>query len=403
MSLYGDSNVSIEEFRCWISNLKISDSLLDNICIAEETRELVRKLLTTQLEGIKSILDSDNIITDWRDLKGLMSHEFYSAFFQVDNGAIKFANYFECLITPSNIETYKKFFKGFDYLEISSIGIMKDGTIVASIGEKSDLIWEVFYNSFINERLYDFDYVYKNHEQYVSVQLYNAGNLSIEEAYNLVNEILIDVSMKLNLDFKLFKLLPIYKEEGTAKLYEMDFNQNNYDDTPMLYFNNAISISDERLSYLSYYQVLEYYFICAQNNKVLKHFKEFDYNNINHNEVRKVLCNYKKTSSERESLKLVISEAININKLKEWFELNREFSNVYSLDEKNRIDISKTDEKIISAIVNRIYDNRCSIAHAKGNTDDYLILPFENNAEITIELPLIRYIAYEVLQYYAQC
>lgn len=51
---------------------------------------------------------------------------------------------------------------------------MKDsaGNAVASIGEKSDLIWEVFYGYFVNENEDgSIDHVYSNHEKYLSIQL----------------------------------------------------------------------------------------------------------------------------------------------------------------------------------------------------------------------------------------
>ena len=46
--------------------------------------------------------------------------------------------------------------------------------------------------------------------------------------------------------------------------------------------------------------------------------KSIDMNNVNHNELRKILANYKKVTNEREALKLVLKRAIDIPKFKTW-------------------------------------------------------------------------------------
>ena len=40
-----------------------------------------------------------------------------------------------------------------------------------------------------------------------------------------------------------------------------------------------------------------------------------------------------------------------------------------------KIDISKDDKKIISGLVERVYGYRCSIAHAKGDVEEYIAIP----------------------------
>lgn len=69
---------------------------------------------------------------------------------------------------------------------------------------------------------------------------------------------------------------------------------------------------------MSYYQVIEYFFVRAQNYYFLEELKSIDMNNVNHNELRKILANYKKVTNEREALKLVLKRAIDIPKFKTW-------------------------------------------------------------------------------------
>ena len=80
--------------------------------------------------------------------------------------------------------------------------------------------------------------------------------------------------------------------------------------------SNANNTNDERFKFLSYYQVIEYFFVRAQNYYFLEELKSIDMNNVNHNELRKILANYKKVTNERETLKLVLKRAIDIPKFK---------------------------------------------------------------------------------------
>ena len=49
-------------------------------------------------------------------------------------------------------------------------------------------------------------------------------------------------------------------------------------------------------------------------------------------------------------------------------------------------------------IRDRIYSMRCSIAHAKGDVDEYIAVPTVSDSEIGLEIKLIKYVAYEALK-----
>ena len=54
---------------------------------------------------------------------------------------------------------------------------------------------------------------------------------------------------------------PLYKLEGTAQHYTMQFHGPQFEHVPALYFSNAVCPKDVRMMYLSYYQVLENFFV----------------------------------------------------------------------------------------------------------------------------------------------
>lgn len=190
MSLYGHTYINIDSLKRWVNTLSLDGiQSVDvggyNLEIKDETKEL----LELQLQGFSECINRMHEGDDWRKYQGIISPAFYNAFIRMDNSSIRMGDFYECLIEPSNLKTYKKIIKGFDYLDIGAIH-MKDsaGNTVASIGEKSDLIWAVFHEYFINENEDGtIDHVYSNHEKYLSIQLFNVEDLTKEEIAARVN------------------------------------------------------------------------------------------------------------------------------------------------------------------------------------------------------------------------
>ena len=401
MSLYGHTYININSLKRWVNSLSVDEiQSVDvggyNLEIKDETKEM----LELQLQGFSECINRMHEGDDWRKYEGIISHAFYNAFIRLDNSSIRMGDFYECLIEPSNLKTYKKIIKGFDYLDIGAIH-MKDsaGNAVASIGEKSDLIWEVFYGYFVNENEDgSIDHVYSNHEKYLSIQLFNVEALSQEEIVARVNEILLHVSMVYDMDFKVFEVDSLIKCEGETPILRVEYAPTGFEEVPMFYLSNANNTNDERFKFLSYYQVIEYFFVRAQNYYFLEELKSIDMNNVNHNELRKILANYKKVTNERETLKLVLKRAIDIPKFKTWINSNSEHFDIYCRSQGYKIDLSKEDKKIISNIVERVYGYRCSIAHAKGDVEEYIAIPNISRKIIAAEIPLVKYLAYEVIK-----
>lgn len=348
MSLYGHTYININSLKRWVNSLSVDEiQSVDvggyNLEIKDETKEL----LELQLQGFSECINRMHEGDDWRKYEGIISHAFYNAFIRLDNSSIRMGDFYECLIEPSNLKTYKKIIKGFDYLDIGAIH-MKDsaGNAVASIGEKSDLIWEVFYGYFVNENEDgSIDHVYSNHEKYLSIQLFNVEALSKEEIVARVDEILLHVSMVYDMDFKVFEVDSLIKCEGEAPILRVEYTPTGFEEVPMFYLSNANNTNDERFKFLSYYQVIEYFFVRAQNYYFLEELKSIDMNNVNHNELRKILANYKKVTNEREALKLVLKRAIDIPKFKTWINSNSEHFDIYCRSQGYKIDLSKEDKK----------------------------------------------------------
>lgn len=400
MSLYRGADINLGALKRWANSLSVDEISQveiggEAITLNDQMREILRVQTQTFVELINLLQEGD----DWRACQGIISPIFYNAFVRIGNSAIRIADYYECLIVSSNMKTYKKIIKGFDYINTGNIFI-KDNQdkVIATIGAKSSLIWSAFYEYFINENEDgSVNHTYPNQEQYLSIQLFNVENATQNELFMLVNEILLRISMEYDMDFKIFEVDPMFKKEGNSPIYEMYFTSTGYEQIPMLYLTNAINSTDERLSYLSYYQVIEYFFVRSQNYYFLNELAKIDVQNVDHHELRKVLGCYKKTCTERELLKLVFQRAINISQLKTWICSNAEYQNQYCNSPELKIDITKEDKKIISALAERVYGYRCSIAHAKGNVEEYIAVPSLSREKIANEIPLLKYLAFEVI------
>ena len=400
MSMYGNRLVKHEALKRWVKTISLDN--INTVDIGGELLELTeksKKILDIQIALFSKLVESMKPGDDWRALQNVLSPLFYNAFFRVGNNAIRIANYYECMVIPSNMKTYKKIIKGVDYQEIGSVKLYDGKRCIGEIGAKSDLMWSVFYDYFINIGKWgEITHTHTNHERYLSIQLFDIEFLSNDEICRMINEILLKVSMEHDLDFSVVEMDAIYKLEGEAKTYGIQFHSLEFEYIPALYLINALNTREARLAYLSYYQVLEYFFVRAQNYYFLNEHGALSMPAVNHNELRKVLHKYKNILNERESLKLVLTRSLDISKFKSWILQDKNRVNKYCNSQKNSIDITKSDEKIVGRLGERIYSMRCSIAHAKGDVDEYIAVPTVSDSEISLEIELIKYAAYEALK-----
>ncbi|QNE67542.1 hypothetical protein H5V38_06365 [Fusobacterium hwasookii] len=393
MSISGDIRINIDSLKRYVNSFDISK--IKNVDIGGYNLEInneLKKMLEVSLDLINEIKEEN----DWIKCQMSLTQLFYNVFFKIDNISIKIGDFYECLIEASNLKTYKNLIKGFgDFLDIGSIVIVdSDGNTIATIGKKSDFIFEILYQNFINDY---HEHLYSNHEEILSIQLFDVENLSTNELKLRVNEILLYISMNYEMDFKVFEANSFIKNIGNDLTLKVEYTPTGFEEIPMFYISNANTINDERFKFLSYYQVIEYFFVRAQNNFFLNELKNINLNKVNHNELRKALRNYKNKSNEKDALKLVLDWAIDITNLKAWINSKSEYINTYCSSTEYKIDLSKTEDKIITKLAERIYGYRCSIAHAKGDVEEYIAIPSISKEKITAELPLVKYLAYEVI------
>ena len=150
MSISGDIKINIDSLKRYVNSFDISK--IKNVDIGGYNLEInseLKKTLQVSLDLINEIKEEN----DWIKCQMSLTQLFYNVFFKIDNISIKIGDFYECLIEASNLKTYKNLIKGFgDFLDIGSIVIVdSDGNTIATIGKKSDFIFEILYQNFIND------------------------------------------------------------------------------------------------------------------------------------------------------------------------------------------------------------------------------------------------------------
>ena len=409
--LYGECNIDNTKLKEWVSDWEDS-KLLE----ALNTRPMLKKVIgehgqfkqhfIDQIGGIKKAAKEIPVNELYDALTSLVSPAIMDAYFKRDNGSIRVANFYETFLLTSDLGTKKKIIQGYDgdWKEIGNIEIKNGDKIIGTIGDKSDLIWSVFYEDFV---------VYKecgegvspvhmhDHQNYLTLQLWNIDEIEDCEIDGYVQEILYNCSVKLGLNFKQVGIDPLLKEEGEPNNFSLDFKYNSIENVPLLYYNSTLEDAGIRIRFLSYYQVIEYYYIRANNILLKKELDEIKTEDLK--KIRHAVKQYDKRSKENEAIKIVLSKAIDVEAFKSWinedqYRLENFTNNREEVFKDLNIDLTKTDKEIISRLSKRIYSLRCSVVHSKADIEEIKYIPNVNDIDLVNEMPLIAYIAQRVIE-----
>lgn len=380
IGLYRHRNIDDNKLRDWVlawdeqryveyvfSLIKGSYEDLDTVL--RQDVQLVKSLASRGWDGEKGYF-FDTLIKS-------MNQFMINCYFRASSSVASVANFHEILIEPSDYYTNKCLMKGFDYVEKGNIYISCGGDVIGNIGNMSDLFWHSFYDEYTFQDDFGGISHTRNNDQVFTLQIWKSDNLEdINELDELVEKILYDCSVKLGLNFKRAKFDDFSKKVGHSNQYSLKVSEdNNYERTPLQYFNFANYTSIGRHKYLAYYQVIEFYFIRARKQIKLASIKELD------------LVNY------------ILNTALNENEIRGWFYSNDE--NRYyttSNDKYSSMVTINLGEDLIELLAKRVYFIRCSLVHSKEAPKDANFVPNLNDAIIDKEVALIKFLASKVIE-----
>lgn len=403
--LYGDKFVDNKALKRWSAELVCPPVEMQGE--APDVQQGIAECLEQQLSAFKQFVSNLGDEDDWRSAQGLMSPMLMEAVFKSPMGAIRVANYYECLVVPADASTKKRISSGYgSHTSIGEVRIRKNGRDVGCIGEKSDLIWSVFYEYFVAEGKFgSVEHTLDNHERIMSLQLWDVADGDDERRIReRVNTLLVRLSLRQGLNFKRIQPDELWKSPGESGDYELEDEGLLLEQVPLAYLNYGLTCEDPRMAFLHCYQVLEFFFVRAQNQSLLNDLNAsgvMQAASVDHGDLHRMLQKYSRSCREQKSLELVLKKCVNADVLRSRVGGDADLLDQYTKDgswgSEGTLKLASSDEKLISKLAERIYFFRCSIAHAKGDVGKFVAQPGIDDDTIRKELPLLADIAYQAL------
>lgn len=405
--LCGEMRIDVHALKDWVADLACPHQ---GASVCPALTQEYDDVLESHFELYKQAVDSLQVGDDWYKVRWMLSPALINALFKAPFGAVRIANYYECLVAPSDEQTRKRITAGFGtHTESSEIPIIKNGTAVGCIGTKSDLIWEAYYDYFVVEDEFgNIEHTMANHEELLSLQLWDNADLDEHSIRKRVDTLLVELSMQSGLNFKRITPNELWTSPGECGRFELIDEGKRFESIPLAYFSCAIVSADPRMAYLHYYQVLEFFYVRAQNVALIAELGQtgvLSKTPIEHNALREVLAKYARTRREEESLKLVLGGCVDPDGIRTWIRGDQSLQYTYAQCDRYgseaKLKLESTDDKLLGSLARRIYFFRCSIAHSKGDAGEFAARPMVHDEEIGKELPLLRRVAYDALEYWS--
>jgi hypothetical protein len=196
---------------------------------------------------------------------------------------------------------------------------------------------------------------------------------------------------------------------------KLGFPKFQYDKEPMSLYWYAKSNNEKPLfQFLSFYQVIEYYYpiysSTAAKKKIQNFIKSPKFNADRDKDISNILsliqigAGGKSFGSEKEQLKSTLEGATDNNDLRTFFDQDEERKLFYEKNKtkgfiKQKITLNNPTADLIEEVTQRIYEIRCKIVHSKSSSEDFdIILPFSSNVKkIQYDIELAEFIARKVL------
>ena len=232
MASAGDKYVWKRALLKWLKGLSVDN--LKSVEIGGDPVMLTGELrceLQDELETFRKFTAALPAGSDWRAVLTELSPMFLNAFVRCGDDAIRLANYYECLLVPANIITYRRMATGIDVSGTGRVLLRSEGRVIGEIGPKSSLITSVFSDCFIRRNYFGYlvNCPLPNSESFMTLQLYYTEGLSLDELQRLRDELLLKVCMELALDFSPFHVDSALIYQGRKGDFALEWKPGSLD------------------------------------------------------------------------------------------------------------------------------------------------------------------------------
>lgn len=197
---------------------------------------------------------------------------------------------------------------------------------------------------------------------------------------------------------------------------DLDPPRRQYNSDLVYHYQLGVSAESPMLEYLSYYHVAEHWFENVFQEDLVKQTQNQitspDFSYKRKKDIQKLIRSISKAVqvqneevviNEQTALRLTLERFVDLDRLV--VELNqfdpelvqRYKRTAVSFSEGDRVNLDDSDQgAIYSALARRLYKTRNSLVHSKDGAKNRFI-PFAHDAELLPELPLIRFIAEQII------
>ena len=261
-----------------------------------------------------------------------------------------------------------------------------------------------------------FDFIKAIFSGYYSLKIKSlSNNASYIELLQLAKSFIFNISLLQNRNFYIVENVQNLSYDLKPNIRRIprnniDIPYRKYIDEVVQYYIDGNAARVPNIKFLSFYNVLEFYFDkvylddkCKKIQNIITNPK-FNHNNLSH--YKKILevfdikkaKNLEKTNiTEFDSLKLLIEKYIDLNEFRNFLNEYRYYieNDAYKIND-TKFSLSDSDENLISKISKRIYQIRNALVHSK-DTENVRYVPRKDDAYIYNEIELIKYLAEEII------
>ncbi len=231
-------------------------------------------------------------------------------------------------------------------------------------------------------------FVFNNVMQIAKASLFNVSMLCGEN-YSLVKD--IEEGERISRNIRL-------NRKGSP-----DVPHREYNDDMVQYYMAGNSARIPKVQFLSYYNVLEFWFDktyndekCAAIQKIITSPK-FNHNNLNHyKKITEIFRFGKNKASENELLQSLLEKYLDINDFKNFLGQNDYYlnNNAHKISD-TKFSLTDSDALLIRKLAKRIYRVRNAIVHSKESEEERYFP--QDEKFISQEVNLVKYVSEQVI------
>jgi len=256
-----------------------------------------------------------------------------------------------------------------------------------------------------------------------SLQIHSESEKTVKEFEELADSFIFNISYNLSIPIVKVKYLDEYiplkriHRVRRTSLEKIEPPRRKYIPSLMHHYQMGIAAANPMLQFISFYQILEYFFEKIYEEELIKKIRNKitspDFSYKNESALKDLIKIVKSkmltrggtiTYNEKDALHLTLKKYIvDLETLKE--ELNKNDKTLLDYYQKNQVPFSNGNtinwsnqdtNTTLRNIANRIYKTRNSIIHSK-ESGKIKYTPFRDEKSLSKEIPLIKFIAEEAI------